>query len=136
MFGEKELKKQETTIKKYILFGFIPTILLIIVLFFFQTNSLEYNKKEYLKKFKLEIKGKVIFKYQENNNLRANRYIILNTKQQEFVTKEEYNQISIGDSVKKEKNNDSIYFVLRNNKVIKRDYTIFFRTKYLELKEN
>lgn len=115
------------------LIGFIPTTLLMTVLFFYQTNSTVYNKNEYFRKFILEFKGKIVFKYQENNNLRANRYIILDTKQQEYISKEEYNQISIGDSVIKKKNNDSIYFILKNRKIIKRDYTKFLRTKYLQL---
>ena len=133
MFSERELEKQTSTAKKYILFGFLPTIILAVLISIYRINSLEYNKKEYLRIKNLEIKGKVIKKYRTAKDTRPRRTIVLDTNIQEQLTKEEFSRVSIGDSVIKQKGSDTISFHLRNGKIIYIDYNKFQREKYLEL---
>jgi len=75
MFSEKELEKQTSTAKKYILFGFLPTIILAVLISIYRINSLDYNKKEYLRIKNLEIKGKVIQKYRDYNKFQREKYL-------------------------------------------------------------
>lgn len=135
MFSEKELEKQTSIAKKYILFGFLPTIILAVLIYVYRINSLDYNKKAYLRIKNLEIKGKVIQKYREAKDMRARRTVILDTNIEEQLTKEEFSSISVGDSVIKRKGSDTISFHLRNGKIIYRDYNKFQREKYLKLME-
>ena len=133
MSSKKELEKQTSTAKKYILFGFLPTIILAVLISIYRINSLDYNKKEYLRIKNIEIKGKVIQKYREAKGLRARRTVILDTNVEEQLYKEDFLRVSVGDSVIKRKGSDTISFHLRNGKVIYRDYNKFQREKYLEL---
>lgn len=133
MLSKKELEKQTSTAKKYILFGFLPTIILAVLIYVYRVNSLDYNKKEYLRIKNIEIKGKVIQKYREAKDTRPRRTIVLDTNIQEQLTKKEFSSVSIGDSVIKRKGSDTISFHLRNGKVLYRDYNKFQREKYLKL---
>lgn len=136
MFSEKEVEKQESTVKKYILIGFIPTIIIVLIIFYFQTYSLDYNKKKYLKSKNKSIKGMVIRKYQEGDFLRAKRSLILEPTYEQWVYKDEYDKISIGDSVIKKKGSDSIFFHLKDGSKLVRDYNKFLREKYQEVLNN
>ena len=95
MLSKKELEKQTSTAKKYILFGFLPTIILAILISIYRINALDYNKKEYMKIKNLEIKGKVIEKYRTAKDTRPRRTIVLDTNIQEQLTKKEFSSVSI-----------------------------------------
>lgn len=133
MFTEKELEEQESTIRKYIFIGFTPVIIIIVIIFLYTTNSLDYNKKKYFNSRNTEIKGIVIYKYEEGDYPRANRRITLDTNFETYLYKEDYLQVSIGDSVIKRKGSDSIIFYLKDSSIITKDYNKYLREKYYEL---
>lgn len=133
MLSEKDVESQEKTIKKYILIGFFPTILLVIIFFFYQSNSIQYNKKQYLKERNKEYKGIIIKKTEDGDYLRAKRTFILDSNIEDFLYKEEFDKLSIGDSVIKLKGTDSTKFYLKNGQVLYIDYNKYQREKYFEL---
>ena len=133
MLIEKDLESQEKTIKKYILIGFFPTIILVIIFFIYQSNSIEYNKKQYLNERNKEYKGIIIIKTEEGDYPRARRTFILDSNIEDFLYEEEFDKVSIGDSVVKLKGSDSTKFYLKNGQILYKDYNKFNREKYFEL---
>ena len=133
MFKEKDLESQEKTIKKYILIGFFPTIILVIIFFIYQSNSIQYNKKQYLKERDKEYNGIIILKTEEGNYTRSKRTFILDSNIEDFLYKEEFDKLSIGDSVVKLNGSDSTKFYLKNGQILYKDYNKFKREKYFKL---
>lgn len=133
MFFRSELTKQDKTIKNFILIGFLPTIILVVILFFYQKNSVSFNEKLYIYEKNKEYRGIIIRKTEEGDYPRARRTFILDSNIEEFLYEEEFNKVSIGDSVIKRKGSDSTMFYLKNGKVLYKDYNKFLREKYFEL---
>ncbi|ARV16282.1 hypothetical protein [Polaribacter sp. SA4-12] len=136
MFSEKELEKQNSKIKRTLFVVFVPILIFISVIFVYRNNSFSYIKEEYFSSRNKEFNGIVVSKYQDGDNFRATRYLILDINHQEFVDKELYQKISIGDSIIKRKGSDSILFKLKNGKKIVKDYNSRLRKKYQELLKN
>lgn len=129
-----ELKKQESEIRKNLAYVFIPIAILLAILFFYQNNSLDYQKKEYTISKNFEFNGKVVEKKQDGDYYRASKYILLNTNRKIQIPNEIYYEIQIGDSAYKKKGKDSAYYCLKNGKILIEDRCKFIREKYLKLK--
>ncbi|MEP1489878.1 MAG: hypothetical protein ABJK28_15770 [Algibacter sp.] len=76
---------------------------------------------------------KEIEKRQEGDYIRAERFVLLDNYHEERVENNTYNRIGIGDSVYKKRGNDSVYFHLKNGKIIVEDYNKYLREKYYKL---
>jgi hypothetical protein len=131
--SEKELNKQESEIKKKLFLVFISIAIMLIIITYYQSNSLNINKVKYEKSRNLEFSGKVIKKKQEGDYPRAARHILLDNYHKERVSNYIYGKISIGDSVFKRTGSDSIHFILNNGEIIIEDYNKFLRDNYYEL---
>ncbi|MEK8181242.1 hypothetical protein WMW71_12895 [Flavobacterium buctense] len=132
--SEKEMKEQESEMRKKLSYVFIPIAVLLAILFFYQNNSLDFQKKEYIKSKNFEFNGKVTKKIQDGNYYRASKYIILNTYRKIQIPNEVYYEIQIGDSAYKKKGKDSAYYCLKNGKILIEDRCKFIRENYLKLK--
>ncbi|WP_298878913.1 hypothetical protein [uncultured Polaribacter sp.] len=135
MFSEKEVAKQESVIKKKLLIAIIPTVLIVLFIILYQSNSLSYTKEKYFKSRNIEIKGIVIYKFEEGDFPRANRFLTLDTNFETYLNKEDYYKINLGDSVVKRKGTDSIIFKLKNGKKIIKDFNFYLRRNYNNLLE-
>ena len=133
MFSEEDVAKQESVIKKKLLIAIIPTILIVLLIVFYKSNSLSYTKEKYLRSRDKEIKGIVIYKFEEGDFLRANRFITLDTNFETYLNKEDYYKITLGDSVVKLKGSDSIIFKLKNGQKIIKDFNFSLRRDYYHL---
>lgn len=132
-FSIKELEKQESEIRKNVLLIFIPIAVIIFAIVYYQSNSLEHNKKEYEETRDVKFNGIVIKKREEGDYFRAGRFVLLDSYHEERVDNQTYYKIRIGDSVYKESGNDSVYFYLKSGEVIIEDYNKFTRERYYEL---
>jgi hypothetical protein len=132
-YSEKEIEKQESEIRKKIFLVFIPIIIMVIIIGYFQLNSISHNKEKYENNRKIEFNGKVIKKRQEGEFTRAARFLILDNYYEQRVENWIYNKISLGDSVYKKTESDSIFFMLKNGEIIIEDYNKHLREKYLDL---
>jgi len=103
---------------------------------YYQSNSFDYNKRRYLESHNVEFKGKVIKKRQEGNYPRAGRFVLLDNFHEERVSNDIYQKVTIGDFVIKKKGEDSVYYHLKNGKVLIEDYNQYLRKKYLEVSKN
>ena len=133
IFSKKELDEQESEIGKKLFLVFIPIVVMLIIITFYQSNSLDINKKKYEKSRNLEFSGKVIKKRQEGDFTRAERYVILDDYHKEIVSNYVYGKISIGDLVFKKKGSDSIHYIFKNGEIIIEDYNKFLRDNYYKL---
>ena len=133
MFSKEDVAKQESVIKKKLLIAIIPTILIVLLIVFYKSNSLSYTKEKYLRSRDKEIKGIVIYKFEEGDFLRANRFITLDTNFETYLNKEDYYKITLGDSVVKIKGSDSIIFKLKNGQKIIKDFNFSLRRDYYHL---
>ncbi len=112
---------------------FVPIVIMIIIIFVFQSNSIDFNRKKYEEAKNVEFHGKVAGKRQDGDYPRAARFLILKNGYKKQVPNEIYAKMEIGDSVCKAKGKDTIYFYLKNGEVLVHDYTKFERDKYLDL---
>ena len=132
--SEKELKEQESEMRRKLAYVFIPIAVLLAILFFYQNNSLDFQEKEYMKSKNFEFNGKVTKRIQDGNYHRASKYILLNTYRKIQIPNEVYSEIQIGDSAYKKKGQDSAYYSLKNGKILIEDRCKYIREKYLKLK--
>ena len=130
---EKELEKQSSEIKRILAIVFTPIIIMLFIKAYCQSNSLEYNKKRYVEVLNTNFKGTVIQKRQEGDYPRAGRFVLLDNYYEERIDTYIYQQIEIGDFVIKSKGRDSIYFHLKNGKIIAQDYTGYEKECYKKL---
>lgn len=133
METQEVLGKQESEIKKKLQLVFIPIVIMAFAIYFYQSNSLGFNKDRYLKSRKFSFAGKVIKKKQDGDYPRAERYVLLEDYHKEILTNDIYYKINIGDSVYKKKDSDSVYFCLKSGEILIRDYNKTLREKYLQL---
>ncbi|WP_320814246.1 hypothetical protein [Flavobacterium sp.] len=116
---------------------FIITLPLLVFAFLYvnhQNNDINIVKKEYERIRNKEITGLVIEKKKDGNYPRASRYVFLKNYFKVIISNELYTKITVGDSISKSKNSDSIYFYLKNGNIEIEDYNQFNREKYIELK--
>jgi len=133
-YSEEELEIQMSTVKRNIWLVFIPVFLLIFALGYYQSNSLDHLKNEYMEALDREFSGKVISKRQEGDYTRAGRFIFLDSNYEDQVENDTYDRIKIGDTVFKKKNSDHSYYILQSGDTIIEYYTYYFRKRYEDLK--
>lgn len=133
MESEEELDKQASEVQKNIMMVFVPIFVISIGIGFYQSNSLEYNKKRYLEARNVSFSGKIIKKKQDGDYPRAERYVLLDNYHKENIDFDIYQKLNIGDSVYKKKDSDSVYFCMKNGKILVRDSNSYLREKYIEL---
>ncbi|UQD57169.1 hypothetical protein [Flavobacterium sp. K5-23] len=133
MNTEKELEKQDSEIRKNLLLVIIPIVIIVFVIGYYQSNSLEYNKKKYLESSNKEFNGIVIKKREEGDFPRAGRFIGFDDYYEERVSNEIYYKIAIGDTVFKKKGSDSVYFYLKSGEILIQDYNKYLRDQYIDL---
>nr|WP_315210618.1 hypothetical protein [uncultured Flavobacterium sp.] len=132
--SEQELEKQESEIRKNLAYVFIPIAIILVIIFIYQNNSLDYKKEKYLESKKAEFNGTITAKKEDGDYTRAPRFMILNNHNKVRIPNEIYYQINVGDSVYKEKGRDSAYYYLKNGKVLIEDCNEYIREDYLKLK--
>jgi hypothetical protein len=131
---EQELEKRESEIRKSLAYIFIPIAIILVIIFVYQNNSLDYKREKYLESKKKEFNGTITDKKEDGDYTRAPRFMILNDYNQVQIPNEIYYQINVGDSVYKEKGKDSAYYYLKNGKVLIEDCNEYIREDYLNLK--
>ena len=131
--NKEELEKQESEVRKNLLFVFVPIAIMIFIIANYQSNSLEHSKEKYLESRNTKFNGIVIKKRQEGDYTRAGRFVILDNYHEEHIEKNTYHRIEIGDSVYKKSGSDSVYFYLKNGEIIIEDYNKYLRKNYYEL---
>lgn len=131
-FSEEELEKQESTARKYVALVLIPIAILIAIYAFWENNYSDYPKTEYIAARNLEFHGLIVNKYAEGDYPRARRYIYIASDIQEYVKKEQYDLISLGDSAYKFSGSDSVFFILTNGDTLICDRNEFLRKRYEE----
>ncbi|AUC80054.1 hypothetical protein CW736_12035 [Nonlabens sp. MB-3u-79] len=131
--NKEELEKQESEIRKNLFLVFVPIAIMIFIIAYYQSNSLEHNKEKYLESRNTKFNGIVIKKRQEGDYTRAGRFVILDNYHEERVENNTYYRIQIGDSVYKKSESDSVYFHLKNGEIIIEDYNEYLRKNYYEL---
>jgi hypothetical protein len=131
--NKDEIEKQDSEIRKKLLVVFVPIVILIFIITNYQSNSLDYNKEKYFDSRNTKFNAIVIKKRQEGNYTRAGRFVILDNYREERVENNTYYNIEIGDSVYKKSGSDSIYFHLKNGKIIIEDCNKYLRKNYYEL---
>jgi hypothetical protein len=132
--SEQELEKQESEIRKNLAYVFIPIAIILVIIFIYQSNSLDYKREKYLESKKTEFNGTVTAKKEDGDYTRAPRFMILNDYKEVRIPNEIYYQINVGDSVYKESGKDSAYYYLKNGKVLVQDCNEYVREDYLKLK--
>jgi hypothetical protein len=130
---EKELEKQERDIKKALLYVLAPIALIISPIIYYQYNDLDRVTKIYEKVRKEVYSGVVVKKKEDGDYPRASRYVFLENYRKIRVSNGLYAKISIGDSVSKVVNCDSIYFYLKNGEKVVEDDNRYGREKYFNL---
>jgi hypothetical protein len=133
MDSQKELEKQQRDIKKALLKVFIPIIVVLAPIIYYQENDIDRVKKEYEKIKNEEYSGLVIKKKEDGDYPRAARYVFLKDNRKIYVSNNLYSKISVNDSVSKKNGCDSIFFYLRNGEVVIEDDNEFKREKYFNL---
>ena len=133
MDSEKELEKQERDIKKALLKVFIPIVIVLAPIIYYQENDIERVKKEYEKIKNEEYSGLVVEKKEDGDYPRAARYVFLKDYRKIYVSNSLYSKISVNDSVSKKNGSDSIFFYLKNGEVVIEDNNEFRREKYFNL---
>lgn len=131
-----ELKAQESEIRTKLAYVFIPIAVVIIVVVIYQNNSLDYQFERYMKEKETEFNGIVKNKKEDGDYPRAPRYLILDPFRKIQVPNNIYYEVNVGDSVFKKSGEDSVYYHLKNGRILVEDRIRFFREKYLELKKN
>jgi|TARA_B110000240_G_scaffold136781_1_gene151588 hypothetical protein len=131
--NKNEIEKQDSEIRKNLLLVFVPIAIMIFIIANYQSNSLEYNKEKYFESRNTKFNGIVIKKRQEGDYTRAGRFVVLDNYHEERVENNTYYRIEIGDSVYKKSESDSVYFHLKNEKIIIEDYNKYLRENYFEL---
>lgn len=132
--SEQELKKQETEIKKYLAYVFVPIAIILVIIAVYQNNSLDYKRQKYQESKQTEFKGKITAKKEDGDYTRAPRFMILNDYNEIRIPNDIYYQINVGDSVFKERGKDSAYYFLKNGKVLIQDCNEYLREDYLKFK--
>ena len=132
--SEQELEKQESEVKKNLAYVFVPIAIILVTISIYQSNSLDYKREKYLESKKTEFKGKITDKKEDGDYTRAPRFMILNGSYQVSIPNEIYYQINVGDSAYKESGKDSVYYYLKNGKVLIEDCNRYLREDYLKLK--
>lgn len=132
--SEQELKKQETEIKKYLAYVFVPIAIILVIIAVYQNNSLDYKRQKYQESKQTEFKGKITAKKEDGDYTRAPRFMILNDYNEIRIPNEIYYQINVGDSVFKERGKDSAYYFLKNGKILIQDCNEYLREDYLKFK--
>jgi hypothetical protein len=132
--SEQELDKQESEVRKNLAYVFIPIAIILVIIFIYQNNSLDYKREKYLESKKTEFNGKITAKKEDGDYTRAPRFMILNDYNEVRIPNEIYYQINVGDSVYKESGKDTAYYYLKNGKVLIDDCNEYIREDYLKLK--
>lgn len=132
--SQQELEKQESEIRKNLAYVFVPIAVILVITFIYQSNSLDYKRKKYLESNEKEFNGRITAKREENAYSRAPKFMILNNYNEVAIPSAIYYQINVGDSVYKQKGKDSLYYYLKNGKVLIEDSNEYLRKDYLELK--
>jgi hypothetical protein len=127
------LKEASNIIYKLFFIIALPILVFAFLYVNYQNNDIDIVKKEYEIIRNKEISGLVIEKKEDGNYPRASRYVFLKNYFKVVISNELYTKITVGDSVSKPKNCDSIYFYLKNGDIEIEDYNQFNREKYIEL---
>ena len=133
MEPENNSEIDENVLRKSIWKVFVPIILIGILITYYQSNSLDHAQEIYFKKRQKEFKGEIIKLKEEGDYSRADRYLLLDNYHKIPLTEYLFDRLSIGDSVEKLKDSDSLIFQLKNGKVIILDDLKFYRDKYEKL---
>lgn len=129
-FTEEELEKQEKEIRFNLFLVFIPITVMLFIIGYYQSNSVDYIRTQYEKSQAVEFNGTIIKKVEEGDYPRAPRYILLENYHKEPVSSEIYLKVNIGDSVVKRKGEDSVYYYLKKGGIIVKDYNKLEREEY------
>lgn len=132
--SEQELEKQESEVRRNLAYVFIPIAIMLVIIFIYQNNSLDYKREKYLESKKIEFNGEIIAKKEDGDYNRAPRFMILNDYSEIRIPNEIYYQINVGDLVYKERGKDSVYYYLKNGIVLIQDCNEYIREDYLKLK--
>ena len=132
--SEQELDKQESEVRKNLAYIFIPIAIILVIIFIYQNNSLDYKREKYLESKKTKFNGKITAKKEDGDYIRSPRFMILNDYNEVQIPNEIYYQINVGDSVYKEKGKDTAYYYLKNGIIIIDDCNEYIREDYLKLK--
>jgi hypothetical protein len=116
-----------------VLYVFVPIAIVLAAIFYFQNNSIEFNKKKYEDFREKEFKGKIIKKKQEGDYPRARRYVLLDNYLKEHVDMDTYREVTIGDSVVKRRGEDSVFFYLKSGSIMVEDDARYLRESYKKL---
>ena len=133
-YSKEELKQQDSEARKKVLLVFLFVAILMAIIGYYRSNSLNYKRKKYYESHNLEFHGTVIQKRQEGDYPRAGRFIILSNYDEKRIQNATYEKVSLGDSVSKRKGCDTVYFYLKNGEKLYEDYNEFERKAYFELK--
>lgn len=126
-----ELEQQEKEIGNKLAYVFIPIIIVIGGILFFQENSISHLRTEY-EKFKYsEFNGTI--KFMKKDTYKVGDLFLENGKKIR-VLKTIYEKLNIGDKVHKIKASDSLKFITKNGNVFFFDENEFKREKYLRKK--
>ena len=131
--SERDLKKQEVEIRTKLAYVFIPIALIMAIVIIYQNNSVTLSKKKYEERKDVEFHGIVLRKKQDGDYPRASKYVILDPFRKIQIPNEIYSRIGIGDSVYKNKGQDSAYYRLSSGEILVEDQSKFLREKYLKL---
>jgi len=123
----------ENVLRKSIWKVAIPIIIIGILMTYYQINSVDHVQEEYFKRRQKEFKGEIIKLKEEGDFSRANRYLLLDNYHKILLTEYLFDRLSIGDSVEKIKDSDSLIFRLKNGQVMILDDLKFYRDKYEKL---
>lgn len=129
-FTEEELEKQAKEIRFNLLLVFIPIFVMLFIIGYYQSNSVDYVRIQYQNSQAVEFNGTIIKKAEEGDYSRATRYILLENYHKEPVSSEIYDKVNIGDSAVKRKGEDSVYYYLKIGAIIAKDYNKFEREEY------
>ena len=132
--NNKELIKQDRTIRKNLAFVFIPILIILIIIISIQNNSIGFLEKEYLKINESSYSGIITNMLKEGNEGRT-RKILLNNKLEKNIPFYIYEKLEVGDSIYKKSKSDIEFYIKKNGEIIERDINDFYRKKYLKKTE-
>ena len=122
--NNKELIKQDRTIRKNLAFVFIPILIILIIIISIQNNSIGFLEKEYLKINESSYSGIITNMLKEENEGRT-RTILLNNKLEKNIPFYIYEKLEVGDSIYKNQNLILNFTSKKTEKLLKEILMIF-----------
>ena len=134
-YSEKELEGQLAQARKafYLLALFIVCVLVPIAWMLSKSSS--RNKKAYDLVRNIEFRCSVKYKNSEGDYPRARKLVFLECNYEYWLSNDEYDRISIGDTAYKSKGCDSVYYLLQTGDTLIIDVNKGKRDAYLETLE-